>query len=106
MASAVPYDPEGFGAESNPFAQEETSPESQPETNESTGANERSEGSEHVEQTGEPSDSAPVAAPAKPVKKYKLVLKVTGLERQGKKDPIFRFDAYVSSFGLNCLFFH
>lgn len=30
------------------------------------------------------------------VKKYKLITKVTGLERQGKKDPIIRFDAYTT----------
>ncbi|ANB11353.1 Vps17p [Sugiyamaella lignohabitans] len=29
-------------------------------------------------------------------KKYKLALKVTGLERQGKKDPIIHFDAYTT----------
>lgn len=40
---------------------------------------------------------APPAAKV-PRKKYKLTLKVTALERNGKKDPIIKFDAYVSTF--------
>jgi hypothetical protein len=32
----------------------------------------------------------------KNIKKYKLTIKVTGLERNGKKDPIIRFDAYTT----------
>lgn len=31
---------------------------------------------------------------------YKLQAKVTGLERNGKKDPIIRFDVYVCSDGI------
>lgn len=51
--------------------------------------------------TIEPSSAlAPVKA-VKAVKKYKLVLKITGSETNGKKDPIFRFDAYVSKALLN-----
>lgn len=95
MASAVPYEPEGFGAESNPFAPESTQPES-PTVSEPRVGTEASE--DPVD--GATSASAAVVAPApvKPVKKYKLVLKITGLERQGKKDPIFCFDAYVCQF--------
>lgn len=39
---------------------------------------------------------APKGTPQKPVKKYKLSIKVTGLERQGRKDPIIRFDAHTN----------
>lgn len=96
MASAVPYEPEGFGAPTNPFAEEDTLP------------NDLSASESGTTATREPSQNpAPVVAPApalapapaptpvKPVKKYKLVLRITALERQGKKDPIFRFDASV-----------
>jgi hypothetical protein len=41
----------------------------------------------------------PVARPvaSRPVPQYKLVAKITGLERTGRKDPILRFDVYVRS---------
>lgn len=36
------------------------------------------------------------------IPQYKLQAKVTGLERVGKKDPILRFDVYVSTaYGVN-----
>lgn len=110
MASAVPYNSEGFGTEANPFAQDpapsnETSTEStSPDTQEPSAAETRTEPEETpapppAEAPAKaPAAAAPVPAaelPAKPVKKYKLVLKITDLERNGKKDPIFRFDAYV-----------
>lgn len=42
------------------------------------------------------SDQSSTQSPVKaPKKKYKLILKVTALERQGKKDSIIKFDAYV-----------
>lgn len=34
-------------------------------------------------------------APRQPQPQYKLQIKITGLERTAKKDPILRFDAYV-----------
>lgn len=110
MASAVPYNPEGFGTEPNPFAQDQASPNetstepASPSTQEPTATETHTEPEETpapppAEEPAKAPD-APVPAPAaelpaKPVKKYKLVLKITDLERNGKKDPIFRFDAYV-----------
>lgn len=41
-----------------------------------------------------PSDGTSLSS--RKVKKYKLTTKVTGIERQGKKDPIIRFDAYTT----------
>lgn len=97
MASAVPYDPEGLEAESNPFAQENPSLESPTTPQVPTGAPSEEYENEPPRNQDQniPAAAAPVPAPVKPVKKYKLVLKITALERQGKKDPIFRFDAYV-----------
>lgn len=43
----------------------------------------------------EQATTSPAPPTKSPKKKYKLILKVTGLERNGKKDPIIRFDAYV-----------
>lgn len=43
-----------------------------------------------------PAQQQQTTAPKPQKKKYKLLLKVTGLERQGKKDPIIKFDAFVS----------
>ncbi len=51
------------------------------------------------ELTPEPSRPATRQGP-----QYKLVAKITGLERTGRKDPILRFDVHVSS--LNLLAFH
>lgn len=50
--------------------------------------------------------SEPKAGPRRQLKKYRLTTKVTAIERQGKKDPIIRFDAYVSTicFRANQLF--
>lgn len=36
------------------------------------------------------------ARPQRPVPQYKLQAKVTALERTGRKDPVLRFDVYVS----------
>lgn len=36
----------------------------------------------------------------RPEPKYKLTAKVTGLERNGRKDPVLRFDVYVCSYFL------
>jgi hypothetical protein len=106
MASAVPYDPEGFGAETNPFAQDDNHVESTPTIVPSSAVE-----SSPTQETESATQSLPVSAPAsasetvpasqhaqtpRPVKKYKLALKVTALERQGKKDPIIRFDAYTT----------
>jgi hypothetical protein len=43
-----------------------------------------------------PSDLASLSSKNSKVKKYKLTTKVTAIERQGKKDPIIRFDAYTT----------
>lgn len=106
MASAVPYDPEGFGAETNPFAQDDNHVE--PASTVAPAPEVKStviqEDETIVSNVSAPISSSVSEAPAtsqpalssKPVKKYKLVLKVTGLERQGKKDPILRFDAYTT----------
>lgn len=51
-------------------------------------------GKDNVEETV--ATSEPKAAPRRQLKKYRLTTKVTAIERQGKKDPIIRFDAYVS----------
>lgn len=48
--------------------------------------------SESSETTTKPQPSAD----KQPKKKYKLIFKVTGLERNGKKDPIIKFDAYTT----------
>lgn len=39
-------------------------------------------------------------ARAAPKQQYKLQAKITGLERTGRKDPILRFDVYVSYYKL------
>lgn len=144
MASATPYDPDGFSAETNPFAQDDNQPDSpiaaphhspqhdpEPSGFEEVVEEEREEGeglSAPQTITDEPVDHTPASedkqtqaseaasiepilssnaslitqvtdvrsnkpSSTKPVKKYKLILKVTGLERQGKKDPILKFDA-------------
>lgn len=96
MASAVPYEPEGFGAPSNPFAEEDSHPDDFSASESGTTATtEPSQNPEPVESPTQAQAPVPAPTPVKPVKKYKLVLKITALERQGKKDPIFRFDASV-----------
>ncbi|OAL48289.1 hypothetical protein IQ07DRAFT_514209 [Pyrenochaeta sp. DS3sAY3a] len=40
------------------------------------------------------------ARPQRQQQHYKLQAKVTGLERNGKKDPILRFDVYVSELSI------
>lgn len=118
MASAVPYDPEA-----NPFASETSSPvvQSNPEFSEDPHPEGEDEGrvlsppsdSRHEEEEEEDDDedkpightvhnnnsnqgeAGPPGSSGKP-KKYKLVTKVTSLERHGKKDPIIRFDAYTT----------
>lgn len=43
-----------------------------------------------------PAQQQQQAQAQRPQPQYKLQCKITALERTGKKDPIFRFDAYVS----------
>lgn len=43
-----------------------------------------------------PSEVSSLKSRVSKVKKYKLTTKVTAIERQGKKDPIIRFDAYTT----------
>lgn len=95
MASAVPYEPEGFGAESNPFAQENVLAEPSVLSEPATETLDEPAESPIKSPTKSPVPATVATPPVKPIKRYKLVLKISGLERQGKKDPIFRFDAYV-----------
>lgn len=63
--------------------------------------NEENQPQNHAEEEGlqgqqQQQESPSVEAQPQPkLKKYKLITKVTALERHGKKDPIIRFDAYV-----------
>ncbi|CAN6630091.1 vacuolar protein sorting-associated protein 17 [Trichomonascus vanleenenianus] len=119
MASSMPYDPE---AEVNPFAEETSSspyvarsydertesaapvPEERPEeTTEArdtaTSEEATTEGPKEPEQTrpgGNSVAGSDSKGPKGKTKKYKLITKITGLERNGKKDPIIRFDAYTT----------
>lgn len=43
------------------------------------------------------------ARPQRQQQHYKFQAKVTGLERNGKKDPIIRFDVYVGSSGIDVI---
>jgi hypothetical protein len=101
MTSAVPYDPEA-----NPFASETSSPvthdsfEQQQQQQEEPLQQEEEEAEQQGGAEEEDEDNKPIGqsienAPSKP-KKYKLITKVTALERHGKKDPIIRFDAYTT----------
>ena len=52
---------------------------------------------QHQPQQGRPGQGRhPNARQQRPIPQYKLQAKVTALERSGRKDPILRFDVYVS----------
>jgi hypothetical protein len=53
--------------------------------------------SRRQQQTEQPVQKPQPAKPRKEKPQYKLQAKVTGLERNGRKDPIVRFDVYVSN---------
>ncbi len=104
MTSSIPYNPEGFGDEdNNPFATSDSLSGSQvpdpiPAIESSkptrpTMSSDRLVGEEAVIGVSPPPQPKPVKR--KQIKEYKLTVKITSVERHGKKDPIFRFDAHV-----------